>query len=124
MTCWTGCTRHSTGCSEAYDGQRRFAGDASHQLRTPLAALLGQVQVALRRDRTPEEYRRILELVLDGGRAPAADRRVAAPAGPAGPATPEPEVLDLRRWLPDHSAAGSPTRGPATCSTEVADGVP
>src|SRR6185312_16074010 len=51
----------------AYDGQRRFAGDASHQLRTPLAALLGQVQVALRRDRPPEEYRRVLEKVHEEG---------------------------------------------------------
>ena len=33
---------------EALRAQRRFTGDASHQLRTPLAALLGQVEVALR----------------------------------------------------------------------------
>ncbi len=44
--------------NEAYDRQSRFAGDASHQLRTPIAALLGQVQVALRHDRSTEEYRR------------------------------------------------------------------
>ena len=50
---------------EALERQRRFAGDASHQLRTPLTAILGQIDVALRRDRPPEEYRRILALVRD-----------------------------------------------------------
>src|SRR5262249_45017602 len=43
--------------------QRRFAGDASHQPRTPPAALLGQVQLARRRERTPQGYRRTLDLV-------------------------------------------------------------
>lgn len=50
---------------DALERQARFAGDASHQLRTPLTAVLGQVEVALRRDRPPEEYRRVLGLVHD-----------------------------------------------------------
>jgi two-component system OmpR family sensor kinase len=50
---------------EALERQRRFAGDASHQLRTPLTAVIGQVDVALRRDRPAEEYRRVLGLVRD-----------------------------------------------------------
>jgi signal transduction histidine kinase len=45
---------------EALERQRRFTGDASHQLRTPLTAMLGQVEVALRRDRPLEEYRDVL----------------------------------------------------------------
>ena len=43
---------------EAFARQARFTGDASHQLRTPLAAMIGHVDVALRRDRPVEEYRR------------------------------------------------------------------
>jgi len=38
-------------------GARRFAADASHELRTPLTAIRGEVDVALTRDRSPEEYR-------------------------------------------------------------------
>jgi signal transduction histidine kinase len=48
---------------EAFERQRRFTGDASHQLRTPLTAMLGQVEVALRRERSADEYRQVLNLV-------------------------------------------------------------
>jgi heavy metal sensor kinase len=48
---------------EALERQRRFTGDASHQLRTPLATMLGQVEVALRRLRPAEEYREALAQV-------------------------------------------------------------
>ena len=50
---------------EALERQRRFTGDASHQLRTPLAAMLGQVEVALRRDRDGPEYRSTLIAIGD-----------------------------------------------------------
>jgi signal transduction histidine kinase len=50
---------------EAFERQRRFTGDASHQLRTPLTAMRGQIDVALRRDRSPDEYRAALSRVRD-----------------------------------------------------------
>ena len=50
---------------EAFERQRRFSGDASHQLRTPLTALIGQIDVALRRERSALEYREVLNLARD-----------------------------------------------------------
>jgi len=50
---------------EAFERQRRYTEDASHQLRTPLAAMLGQVEVALRRDRDGPEYRNTLVAIAD-----------------------------------------------------------
>jgi two-component system OmpR family sensor kinase len=44
----------------AFDAQRRFTGDASHELRGPLTALRGEIELALRRPRSPDEYRRVL----------------------------------------------------------------
>jgi heavy metal sensor kinase len=86
---------------ESFERQRRFTGDASHQLRTPLAALLGQVEVALRRERSTPEYleilhrvheqalglRRIVEMLLFLARADAESR------------APQLEVLNLSAWL-------------------------
>ena len=43
--------------------ERRFSAELSHELRTPLARVLAESELALRRDREPEEYRRALELI-------------------------------------------------------------
>lgn len=50
---------------EAFAQARRFAADAAHELRTPLTALRGEIEVALRAARSPEEYRRVLRSSLE-----------------------------------------------------------
>ncbi len=45
----------------AYDRQARFTADASHELRTPLAVIRAQTDLALRRPRSADEYRKSLE---------------------------------------------------------------
>jgi heavy metal sensor kinase len=88
---------------EAFERQRRFTGDASHQLRTPLTAVLGQVEVALRRDRPVEEYREVLASVH--GQAAHLRRIVEALLFLARPDAEADlarlEVVDLAAWLPE-----------------------
>lgn len=49
----------------AFESQRRFTADASHELRSPLTAMRGEIEVALRRPRQPEEYVRVLGSTLE-----------------------------------------------------------
>lgn len=44
----------------AFGVQARFTGEAAHELRTPVTALLGEIDVALRRPRSAESYRETL----------------------------------------------------------------
>jgi signal transduction histidine kinase len=47
----------------AFERERRFTSDASHELRAPLSVIRAEADLALRRERTPEEYRRALETI-------------------------------------------------------------
>lgn len=108
---------------EALERQRRFAGDASHQLRTPLAGLLSLVEVIRRRPRPAEEYeqaldqvhreanrlRQIVESLLFLARS---DTEAAAPGA---------EPIDLTSWVPAQLRrwSGHARAGDLRC--EVAD---
>jgi len=49
----------------AFGQLRRFTADAAHELRTPLTVLKGEIEVALRAERSPAEYQRVLETSLE-----------------------------------------------------------
>ncbi|MEP7270795.1 MAG: ATP-binding protein [Acidobacteriota bacterium] len=49
----------------AFERQRQFTSDASHELRTPLAVIRGDIEITLRRERSPEEYQRALTSSLE-----------------------------------------------------------
>lgn len=50
---------------DAFEAQKGFVSNASHELRTPLTILTGQIEVALMRQRSNEEYQKILEQTLN-----------------------------------------------------------
>ena len=49
----------------SFDQLRRFTADASHELRTPLTALRSVGEVALRSERSPEEYQEVIGTMLE-----------------------------------------------------------
>lgn len=48
----------------AFVAQKRFVQNASHELKTPLTAIIAEVELALSRVRQPEEYQRTLRVVM------------------------------------------------------------
>jgi signal transduction histidine kinase len=50
---------------ESFDEQQRFVDDASHELRTPLSVLQGELELALKRKRTTDEYKTAIRTSLE-----------------------------------------------------------
>lgn len=44
----------------------QFAAAVAHEIRTPLTAVAGEIEVALRRDRSAAEYREVLQRIAGG----------------------------------------------------------
>jgi signal transduction histidine kinase len=80
----------------AFSAQRRLVADAAHELKTPIAVVLGEAQDALRTESRPEEQRRSLEMIETTARGMARETEkllslARADATPAGAS----EIVDL-----------------------------
>lgn len=49
----------------SFTNQRNFIANASHELRTPLTSVTGQLEVVLLNERSPEDYRKAIQSVLE-----------------------------------------------------------
>jgi heavy metal sensor kinase len=50
---------------QSFRQMKQFSSDASHELKTPLTILKGEVEVTLRKERNPQEYQQILKSNLE-----------------------------------------------------------
>jgi len=53
---------------QSFGHMRRFVADASHELRTPISIIRGEADVALAHERSADEYRQTLAIILDESR--------------------------------------------------------
>ena len=62
VAAWVLAARTLEPIREAHARQRRFVADASHEMRTPLAAILSSAEGAIATARTPDELRQALNV--------------------------------------------------------------
>jgi signal transduction histidine kinase len=61
LTAWFLTHRTLRPVRAIHERQQQFASDVSHELRTPLSILSGEIEIALNKDRTRENYQQTLK---------------------------------------------------------------
>lgn len=61
LTAWFLTRRTLRPVQVIHERQQQFASDVSHELRTPLSIMSGEIEVALKKDRTREDYQQTLQ---------------------------------------------------------------
>ncbi|MBX3412140.1 MAG: HAMP domain-containing protein [Pirellulales bacterium] len=91
---------------QAFERQRRFTGNAAHQLRTPLTVLRGEIDLALRRPRSADEYRQTLETLSrqTENLQQIVETLLFLARAESDAAAPQKDELALAAWLPEHLA--------------------
>ncbi len=90
----------------SFDSLRRFTADASHELRAPLTLMRSELEGALHRNRSREEYKRVLtalQVEVDH-LSRLADHLLVLARADAGALVPEREVIDVADYLHEIAA--------------------
>jgi signal transduction histidine kinase len=100
--------------------EQRFSAELSHELRTPLSGLIAEAQLALRHERTPDEYRAAIQEILDSARQVARmlEVLVAAARTESNPGRGTSDALDGARGAADSCSAAAEQ---GVVSVEVAE---
>jgi signal transduction histidine kinase len=53
---------------KSFESQRMFISNVSHELRTPMAALIAELELSLYKERSSEDYKKVLENALADAR--------------------------------------------------------
>lgn len=103
--------------------ERRFASHAAHELRSPLAALRGELELALRRERSKPEYEATLRGALEDTNrlVELAEDLLVVARSKSGAVDDGHEVIALREIV-DEAIAASSARGSDAVVVEVDDG--
>ena len=52
----------------SFEAQKQFVSNVSHELRTPLSSIIAELELSLTRERSPQEYRQVIQLALQDTR--------------------------------------------------------